>query len=137
IKGSGPRGRIVKADLEGVKPGSAHAAQAPKPLAGTAMPVTTGPDAKTLADAYGMEYEEIPNNNIKKITAKRLLESKQSVPHFYLTVECQLHDLLAVRQRINDKANGEYKMSVNDMIIKASAMTLQSFPAANVSWTDN
>ncbi len=127
VKGSGPRGRIVKADVEGAKAGAqttSAGAEAPKPT-----------DDQKVND-YGMVYTEVPNNNIKKITAKRLSESKQQVPHFYLTVECVLDNLLAARKELNDKANGDFKLSVNDFIIKASAMALKAYPAANVSWTD-
>ncbi len=128
LQGSGPGGRIVKADVEGPKAGGTPAAV---PSASTqALPA----DAKV--NVYGMAYSEIPNNNIKKITAKRLLESKQTVPHFYLTIECVLDSLMAARKEINEKANGEYKLSVNDFIIKASAMALKAYPEANVSWTD-
>lgn len=127
VQGSGPRGRIVKADVEGMQAGASAAPSA-------APQATVPADAKV--NVYGMAYREIPNNNIKKVTAKRLLESKQTVPHFYLTVECQLDSLMAARKEINDKANGEYKLSVNDFIIKASAMALKAFPDANVSWTD-
>ena len=127
IKGSGPRGRIVKADLENAKAGSAKA-----PAAYAAPQLSD--DEKV--NEFGMVYTEVPNNNIKKITAKRLLESKNTVPHFYLTIECVLDNLLAARKEINDQANGEYKVSVNDFIIKANAMALQSYPAANTQWTD-
>jgi len=131
LAGSGPRGRIVKADVEGgVKAGAvAPAAQAAAPTQGLPS------DAKV--NVYGMAYTEIPNNNIKKITAKRLTEAKSEIPHFYLSVECVLDDLLASRKALNEKANGEYKLSVNDFIIKASAMALKSYPAANVSWNDD
>ncbi len=132
IQGSGPHGRIVKADVEGVKVG----AVVPVAGASAGRPAAAGPDAKALSDMLGMAYEEIPNNNIKKITAQRLLESKQSVPHFYLTVECDLNNLLAARKELNDTANGAYKISVNDFIIKANAMALKAYPAANVAWTD-
>ncbi|MEZ5813539.1 MAG: pyruvate dehydrogenase complex dihydrolipoamide acetyltransferase [Alphaproteobacteria bacterium] len=128
LKGSGPRGRIVKADVEGAKAGGASSGQAV--VSTQALPA----DAKV--NVYGMAYTEIPNNNIKKVTARRLSESKQEVPHFYLTVECALDNLMAARKEINDKADGAYKLSVNDFIIKASAMALKAFPAANVSWTD-
>lgn len=124
VKGSGPHGRIVKADVEGAKGGASKSSAAP------------GPDAFTLANAYGMAYTEIPNNNIKKITAKRLTEAKQTIPHFYLTVECIIDNLLAAREQINTAANGAYKLSVNDFVIKASAMALKAYPAANVSWSD-
>ena len=120
VKGSGPRGRIVKVDVENAKAGGAVA---PSVSAASQM----------LGDAT---YTEIPNNNIKKITAKRLLESKTTVPHFYLTVDCQLDNLLAARKEINEAANGDYKVSVNDFIIKAVAMAMKAYPAVNVQWTD-
>lgn len=136
LQGSGPRGRIVKADVEGHK-GSGAATAIQRPAAEQQhAPMAKGQDAAKLANAYGMEYEEIPNNNIKKITAQRLLESKQTVPHFYLTIDCQIDMLMAARKDINEKANGEYKLSVNDFIIKAVAQALQAYPAANVSWSD-
>ncbi|MAF98193.1 MAG: pyruvate dehydrogenase complex dihydrolipoamide acetyltransferase [Micavibrio sp.] len=135
VKGSGPKGRIVKRDVENLdasaqKSVSSNASAMAAP-AGEAYP------EGTKTNVYGMPYVEIPNNNIKKVTAKRLLESKQSVPHFYLTVECNLDALLKARKDLNDQANGEFKLSVNDFIIKASAMALKSYPAANVSWTDD
>jgi pyruvate dehydrogenase E2 component (dihydrolipoamide acetyltransferase) len=129
LKGSGPHGRIVKADVEGAKAG------APSQVSASAAgqpPIELGGDEKI--NEFGMIYTETPNNNIKKITAKRLLESKTTVPHFYLTVECVLDELLAARKAMNEQANGEYKLSVNDFIIKANAMALQAYPAANVSW---
>ena len=130
IKGSGPRGRIVKTDVENAKLGAAPMVTAVSGAVAQALPE----DAKI--NVYGMAYTEIPNNNIKKVTAKRLTESKQSVPHFYLSVECALDNLLAARKELNEKANGEYKLSVNDFIVKAAAMVLKAYPAANVSWTD-
>jgi len=131
VSGTGPRGRIVKADVEGYTsmskaPATSSAASAPQPQ----------PTGDQKVNEYGMIYTAIPNNNIKKITAKRLQESKQTVPHFYLTIECQIDELMRTRQMINDAANGEYKLSVNDFIIKASANALKAYPAANVSWTD-
>ena len=135
LKGTGPRGRIVKADVENAKPGAVSAASASS--ATPSKPAASGPDAKQLADMLGMEYEAIPNNNIKKVTAQRLTESKQTIPHFYLSVDCQLDNLLAARKTLNEQADGAYKLSVNDFIIKASAMALKSYPAANVAWTDD
>ena len=127
LKGSGPRGRIVKSDVENAKPGAAVPAHAAPQVLEEGVSV----------NIYGMAYKELPINNIKKVTAKRLLESKQTVPHFYLTVECVLDNLMAARKEINERANGEYKLSVNDFIIKASAMALKAFPDANVSWQDD
>lgn len=133
VKGSGPHGRIVKSDVENAKAGaSAPAAQASK-----SAPASSGPDAKQLADMLGMEYTEIPNNNIKKVTARRLTEAKQTIPHFYLSVDCVLDKLLAARAQMNEAADGAYKLSVNDFIIKANAMALKAYPPANTSWTDD
>ena len=131
IQGSGPKGRIVKADLEKAGTGSkAPVAKAPTPMA---APV----DVKKQVNQLGMSYTEIPNNNIKKITAKRLLESKQTVPHFYLTVEYRIDGLLEVRKQINESAGNTFKLSVNDFVIKACANALKAYPKANVSWTDD
>jgi len=122
IKGSGPHGRVVRDDVLSFK------AQDSKPLA---------PNTSNLAtNIYGMEYTAIPNNNIKKVTARRLTEAKQTIPHFYLSVECILDNLLAARKEINDAGKDKIKLSVNDFIIKASAMALKAYPAANTSWTD-
>ncbi|PJB73714.1 MAG: dihydrolipoyllysine acetyltransferase [Alphaproteobacteria bacterium CG_4_9_14_3_um_filter_47_13] len=120
IKGSGPHGRIVKADL---KKGS------------QSFPAAIDLQSRNEYSADD-KIVKIPNNNIKKITAKRLMESKQTVPHFYLTIECRIDALMEARKLINEQANGDYKLSVNDFIIKACANALKSYPKANVSWTD-
>ncbi len=133
VQGTGPHGRIVKADL--AKGGAPKVAAAPQGSAPRAP--SAGIDAKKQADLLGMTYKEIPNNNIKKVVASRLLESKQTIPHFYLAVECRLDDLMAARERINTEAKGAFKLSVNDFVIKAVAMALKAYPAANVSWTDD
>lgn len=121
LKGTGPKGRIIKADVEDyLKRGGSSAGS-------SAGVVNRNP----------VEFISIENNNIKQITAKRLLESKQTVPHFYLTVECDVTDLNQARQHVNEIANGAYKISLNDMIIKASALALKAIPAANSSWYDD
>jgi pyruvate dehydrogenase E2 component (dihydrolipoamide acetyltransferase) len=133
IKGSGPHGRIVRADLEKVQgAGMARAANAPASF----TPMPSGPDARTLADAYGIPYKLVPNSGVRKVIARRLLESKQTVPHFYLTIDCELDALLTLRKQINETADG-FKLSVNDFIIKATAVALAKYPGANVSWTDD
>lgn len=131
VKGTGPHGRIVKADLAAAKPGVATAAPS------AARAPSAGVDAKKQSDLLGMAYTEIPNNSIRKVVASRLLESKQTVPHFYLTVDCRIDDLLASREKLNAEAKGAYKLSVNDFVIKAVAMALKAYPAANVAWTDS
>lgn len=135
LRGSGPHGRIVKADLaSGKKAAIAPAAAAPAPAS---RAPSAGVDAKRQSDLLGMAYTEIPNNSIRKVVASRLLESKQTVPHFYLTIDCLIDDLLAAREKLNAEAKGAYKLSVNDFVIKACAMALKAYPAANVAWTDN
>ena len=135
LKGSGPRGRIIKADVESFKGG----ASAPQMNASSAAPSQPTGDQKV--NEFGMVYSEIPNNNIKKITAKRLQESKQEVPHFYLTIECQIDELMRTRKIMNEQGaklkEGAYKLSVNDFIVKACANALKAYPAANVSWSDD
>ncbi len=143
LNGSGPRGRITKVDVEaavaGGAPGAAPAAQpaaaaaAPAPAA---APAAAGPSAAGLADAFGQAYTEVKNSNMRKTVARRLTEAKQTVPHFYLTVDCELDALLATRKELNGRAPDGVKLSVNDMIIKAVALALRKVPEANASWTD-
>jgi pyruvate dehydrogenase E2 component (dihydrolipoamide acetyltransferase) len=136
VKGSGPHGRIVKADLDKNIPSpSRDAGPSLSRKAGEGRG-EGGPNAQALADAYGIPYTLAPNSGVRKVIARRLSESKQTVPHFYLTVDCELDALLALRKQLNDSTDG-LKISVNDFIIKATAVALQKFPAANVSWTDD
>lgn len=120
VQGSGPKGRIVRADVENAKR-----------FGGGAGRVIRNPN----------EITAVANNNMRKVIAKRLLESKQFVPHFYLTIDCNIDKLLDVRKDLNDTApifegKPAYKISVNDMIIKAVAKALKKVPEANASWTD-
>jgi len=136
VKGSGPHGRIVKADLDKAPATAAAGKAAPSAPAGAkAAPVAAGPDAKALAEAYGIPHKLVPNSGVRKVIARRLTESKQTIPHFYLTVDCELDALLALRKQLNDAGAGA-KLSVNDFVIKATALALEQYPAANVSWTD-
>jgi pyruvate dehydrogenase E2 component (dihydrolipoamide acetyltransferase) len=120
ISGSGPHGRVVKDDVLAEK---------------TSVSLST----QLVTGRNDVEYNKIPNNNMRKVIAKRLLESKQTVPHFYLSIECNIDNLLKMRTEMNSATNSEkpeYKLSVNDMVIKAVAMALKKVPAANSSWTD-
>jgi pyruvate dehydrogenase E2 component (dihydrolipoamide acetyltransferase) len=148
VKGTGPNGRVVKADVDAAvsggsapaaKPAAAAPPEAAKPAAAAApaaaKPTAAGPNAKQLADAYGIPYSEQKHSNMRKTVARRLLESKLTVPHFYLTVDIQLDALLKLRKELNDR--GDVKLSVNDLIIKAAALSLRKVPAANTSWTDD
>jgi len=142
LTGSGPHGRIVKADVDGAAgaPRTAAAATATAGTTGAAKavaPVATGKD-QVVAMAGNIPYREVPNSGMRKTIARRLAESKQQAPHFYLTVDCQLDALLALRKDLNERgAPDGLKLSVNDLIIKACAAALRKVPAANASWTDD
>ena len=130
LKGSGPNGRIVKADVENAKPGAPAPAAAPKaaprPVAPAGQPVITAPGD-----------QRIPHTAVRKVIARRMLESKQTVPHFYLTVEFEIDALLAARTAINELARKkDTRVSVNDMVIKACAKALRDHPECNSSWTE-
>ncbi|WP_299830513.1 pyruvate dehydrogenase complex dihydrolipoamide acetyltransferase [uncultured Roseobacter sp.] len=136
IKGSGPHGRIIKADVEG-------ASAAPKPAAASApaaAPAAAAPAAGPAADAVmamydGRDYEEISLNGMRKTIAARLTEAKQSIPHFYLRRDIELDALLKFRGELNKQLESRsVKLSVNDFIIKACALALQSVPDANAVW---
>jgi pyruvate dehydrogenase E2 component (dihydrolipoamide acetyltransferase) len=130
IKGSGPNGRIVKADVESAKPGAAAPAAAPAPRA--APPAGAQPVFVAPGDT------RVPHTSIRKVIARRMLESKQTVPHFYLTVDLEIDALLAARQAINAVAEKRgAKVSVNDMMIKACAKALRDHPECNASWTED
>ncbi len=141
IGGSGPNGRVVKRDIEsaiasgGAKAAPRAAASAPSSAAaGQPMPAGAGPDPRKIAAQLDMAYEEIPAKNMRKTIARRLVEAKQTVPHFYLTVDIELDALLALRGQINKAVPEGVKISVNDMIILASAKALMDEPDTNASW---
>jgi pyruvate dehydrogenase E2 component (dihydrolipoamide acetyltransferase) len=130
LKGSGPNGRIVKADVEGAKSGAA-----PTPAAAQPLPKAPAAPAQPMVTAPGDRH--VPHTAVRKVIARRMLESKQTVPHFYLTVEFEIDALLKARQAINDVARKQgAKVSVNDMIIKACAKALRDHPDCNASWTE-
>ncbi|POR55193.1 pyruvate dehydrogenase complex dihydrolipoamide acetyltransferase [Bosea psychrotolerans] len=147
IQGSGPHGRIVEKDIEAAKAGgaakaapAAAPAAAPKPAA---APLAAGMSDEAVKKLFAPDsYEEVPHDGMRKTIARRLLESKQTIPHFYLTIDCELDALLKLRAELNAAApekDGKpaYKLSVNDMVIKALALALRAVPEANVSWTEN
>ncbi len=142
VTGSGPKGRIVKRDIEAVvQSGGAKASSAAMATSASAPASSMSSDAIRAMYEDG-SYEEIPHNAMRKIVAARLTESKQTVPHFYLTIECEIDRLLAMRKEINGGApevDGKpvYKISVNDFVIKAMAMALRAVPMANATWTDD
>ncbi|MBC8038014.1 MAG: pyruvate dehydrogenase complex dihydrolipoamide acetyltransferase [Rhizobiales bacterium] len=135
IKGSGPHGRVVLKDVENAKPGGSPAA---KPAA-MAQPMSDDAVLKLFEPGT---FELVPHEAMRKIIARRLIESKQTIPHFYMTVDVALDGLLSLRERLNSQApmdkdgKPSWKISVNDVIIKALAMALIKVPDANVSWTE-
>ena len=141
LTGSGPHGRIIRRDVDAaVAAGVGKAAPAAAAAAPEAAPAVPSDD-QTLKLFEEGSYELIPHDNMRKTIAKRLVESKQSVPHFYLTVDCELDALLALRKQLNEAApvrddKPAYKLSVNDFVIKAMALALRDVPDANVSWTE-
>ncbi|QDL92403.1 pyruvate dehydrogenase complex dihydrolipoamide acetyltransferase [Paroceanicella profunda] len=140
VKGSGPHGRIVKADVEAAKPGAKPeaAAAAPAPVAAPApSPAKAQPaDAAAVAKMYeGRVFEEVKLDGMRRTIAARLTEAKQTIPHFYLRREVKLDALLAFRAQLNKSLEGRgVKLSVNDFIIKASAIALQQVPDCNAVW---
>ncbi|MDT8353740.1 Dihydrolipoamide acetyltransferase component of pyruvate dehydrogenase complex [Roseomonas mucosa] len=149
VQGSGPNGRIVKADIEaaqkkgGVQGGAAvkPAAAAQPAAAPAAAPQAEAPKPAPKAPAITAPHKAIPNSSMRKVIARRLSESKQTVPHFYVSMDIQLDALLKLRADLNARAPkdgpGAFKLSVNDLVIKAAAATLRKFPNVNATWTDD
>ena len=140
VRGSGPHGRVVKTDVDAVTSGKA-------PLVAPAAPKGAPAVAPSMSDAQVMklfedgEYTVVPHDNVRKIIARRLIEAKTTIPHFYLTIDTEIDALLALRSDINAAAptkDGKpaWKVSVNDLVIKALAMALMRIPDANVTWTE-
>uniref|UniRef100_A0AC11C8E5 Dihydrolipoamide S-acetyltransferase n=1 Tax=Ovis aries TaxID=9940 RepID=A0AC11C8E5_SHEEP len=126
VKGTGPDGRIIKKDIDSFVPTKAAptpAAAVPPPSPGVA-PVPTG------------VFTDIPISNIRRVIAQRLMQSKQTIPHYYLSIDVNMGEVLLVRKELNKMLEGKSKISVNDFIIKASALACLKVPEANSSWLD-
>jgi pyruvate dehydrogenase E2 component (dihydrolipoamide acetyltransferase) len=143
IQGSGPHGRVIARDVEAAKSGRGIKAPAAPAAAAAAAAVVQAPsDEKIIALFEPGSYDAVPHDGIRKVIARRLLEAKLTIPHFYLTLDCNIGKLLAAREEINAAAPKDkegkpaYKISVNDFVIKALALALQRVPDANVTWTE-
>src|SRR5215210_295105 len=145
VQGSGPHGRVIARDIEAAKSGKglkAAAPSAPGAAAAAPLPIQAPSDEKIRAMFEPGSYDVVPHDNMRKIIARRLTEAKLTVPHFYLTIDCEIGKLLTAREEINAAApkNKEgkpaYKISVNDFVIKTLALALQRVPGANVTWTE-
>jgi pyruvate dehydrogenase E2 component (dihydrolipoamide acetyltransferase) len=152
LKGSGPSGRIVKADIEATRRGGARPAPAETPVvaapiaAPVVVPVAAAavaapvPAPKPAAPPVAAPHRLVANSTVRKVIARRLTEAKQTIPHFYVSIDVELDALLKLRAQLNAKSPSEgpaaFKLSVNDLLIKAAAVTLRRLPGVNSSYTD-
>ena len=141
ITGSGPHGRIVKADVESAEAAPATSktlAKADAPAA-SAPAIAASPDAEQVKKLYtDREFEEVPLDNMRKTIAARLTEAKQTIPHFYLRRDILLDELLAFRSDLNKRLEPKgVKLSVNDFVIKACALALRDVPDCNAAWAND
>ena len=140
INGSGPHGRVVKSDVEAAKSGKTPLKAAPGGRSGRGRRCAGGmTKAQVMALYPEGSYEIVPNDGMRKVVAARLTEAKQTIPHFYLTLDCNIDALMAAREQINAAApmkDGKptYKLSVNDFVMKAWAAALMKVPTANATW---
>jgi len=141
ITGTGPHGRIIARDVADAKAGKGLKAPAAAPAAGPALAPSMS-DKQILALFEPGSYEIVPHDGMRRTIAQRLTAAIQTIPHFYLTIDCDIGKLLAAREEINASAPKDkekkplYKLSVNDFVIKAMAVALQKIPNCNVSWTE-
>ncbi len=147
VAGTGPHGRIVKRDIEAAIAAGAAQAVGAKTARGEIAVTRAGvgpraalSDDKILALYDKGTYEIVPHDKMRRIIAERLTLAKQTIPHYYLSIDCRLDELLRARERMNAAAPHDgpraYKLSVNDFIIKAMALALQQVPQANATWTE-
>lgn len=135
VKGTGTNGRIVKADIDGAKPGAAPTASAPAAAAAAPAPAAASAPTTQAAQDFGIPHEVIKLNGMRKTIARRLTESKQQVPHIYLTVDIRIDKLLKLRGELNAGLESrKVKLSVNDLLIKALAVALVQVPECNVQF---
>ena len=150
LNGSGPHGRIVKADIEAARAQApaARPAAAVAPAPGAPKPAGPAPAAPTVSGAAiaaatvagNIAHHLVPHTTMRRVIARRMAEAKQVVPHFYLSIDCEIDQLLKLRADLNAKApekgEGTYKLSVNDFVIRASALALRKVPSANAAYAD-
>jgi pyruvate dehydrogenase E2 component (dihydrolipoamide acetyltransferase) len=143
ITGSGPQGRIVKADIDAALSGSKTAgASAPAPQARAPLPQQAPsrapqPAPQPFAPVTGdPPFSQKPHSQMRRVIARRLTEAKQNVPHFYETIDCEIDELLRIRKVLND-GDKDLNVSVNDFVIRAAGLALRQVPAANASWSDD
>ncbi len=132
LKGSGPNGRIVKADIE--------ATQQKAPAPATPQPAAAAAPAARPSAPIGAPHQLVPHSNIRKVIARRLTEAKSTIPHFYVSMDIEIDALIKLMNELNAKSpkegDGVYLITINDLVIKASAATLRRVPTVNAAWTD-
>ncbi len=136
VDGSGPRGRIVKRDVEAALKAPRATPAAEPSIASAPAPA---PRAEPAAVANAAPHAVVENSTMRKVIARRLSESKATIPHYYVTIDCEIDELLKIREQLNARSpegEGAYKISVNDFVVRAVALALRKYPAANSSWTD-
>ncbi|MCW9035311.1 MAG: pyruvate dehydrogenase complex dihydrolipoamide acetyltransferase [Rhodospirillales bacterium] len=138
VAGTGPRGRIVKRDIEAaLAAGTGKTAPAPTsaPAQTATAPAAVAPGVDDPIFAYSPEYESVPNTSMRKIIARRLTESARDIPHFNLQVDVEIDKLMETRKELNSRDGADYKISVNDFIVKAASLALKRVPDCNVAFT--
>jgi pyruvate dehydrogenase E2 component (dihydrolipoamide acetyltransferase) len=138
LKGSGPNGRIVRADIEAAQKGASPAAPAPVPIEAPA-PAARAP---APAAAISAPHRLVPHSSIRKVIARRLTEAKSTIPHFYVSMDIEIDALIALQNQLNAKSPardqpGSYFITINDLVIRAAGATLRRVPEVNASWTDD
>jgi pyruvate dehydrogenase E2 component (dihydrolipoamide acetyltransferase) len=143
LRGSGPNGRIVRADIEAAQKG----APAPAPTAAVSAPAPAvapppaAPVGKATAPVITAPHKLVPHTSMRKVIARRLTEAKQTVPHFYVSMDIEIDGLTDLMKQLNAKSPkegpGAYAITINDLVIKAAAATLRQIPTVNASWTDD
>lgn len=141
VAGSGPNGRIVKADVDAALSRGPAPVAAAAPVAAPAPIAAPRPAAQVATVAITAPHTAVPNSSIRKVIARRLAESKATIPHFYVSTDVEIDALLKIRADLNARSPkdgpGAYKLSVNDLVIKATAVTLRRFPSVNAIWTED
>eukprot|EP00002_Diphylleia_rotans_P031648 TRINITY_DN657_c0_g1_i1.p1 TRINITY_DN657_c0_g1~~TRINITY_DN657_c0_g1_i1.p1 ORF type:complete len:508 (-),score=104.77 TRINITY_DN657_c0_g1_i1:656-2179(-) len=131
VSATGPNNRIVLADVKGAIAAAATAVAAPVAASAPA------PAVQSVAPSSTGSFEDIPHSNVRRVIASRLQQSKQTIPHFYLTIDCRVDKVSSLRSKLNEQGKGAYKLSLNDFVIKAAALALRKVPEANSSWGEN
>lgn len=146
VKGSGPNGRIVRADIEAAQKGQPVATAAPVVAAPAATPAPAAAPAPAPAPvraaSIAQPHKLVPHTSIRKVIARRLTEAKSTIPHFYVSMDIDVGELVSLMDKLNAKSPPRehpdwYFITINDLIIKASALTLRRLPATNAAWTDD